>query len=59
MRYSDREEIYEGGDAWYAPPGHVPVSHQPGTTIVQFSPTDKLRETETVMAKNMQAMRSA
>jgi hypothetical protein len=55
-RFGDREETFEAGDAFYAPPGHVPVQHEPGTEIVQFSPTQELREVETVMARNMQAM---
>ncbi|MBV8993332.1 MAG: hypothetical protein JO287_06435 [Pseudonocardiales bacterium] len=56
MRFADHEEVFEAGDAWYAPPGHVPVKHEPGTEIVQFSPTQQLAETEAVMAKNMQEM---
>ncbi len=58
MRFGDREEVFEAGDAWYAPPGHVPVQHEPDTEIVQFSPTQDLRETEAVMAKNMQALQA-
>ena len=54
MRFADHEEVFEAGDAWYAPPGHVPVKHEPGTEIVQFSPSQQLAETEAVMAKNMQ-----
>jgi hypothetical protein len=30
---------------------------EPGTEYVQFSPIDKLRETEVVLMKNLQAMR--
>jgi hypothetical protein len=56
FRYADREEVFEAGDAFYAPPGHVPVKHEPGTEFVMFSPTDKLKKTEEVMMKNMQAM---
>jgi hypothetical protein len=59
MRFGDREEVFEAGDAWFAPPGHVPVSHEPGTEIVQFSPTEALRETEAAMARNMEAMQAA
>jgi hypothetical protein len=55
-RFGGREEAFEAGDAFYAPPGHVPVQHEPGTEIVQFSPTEELREVEAVMARNMQAM---
>jgi hypothetical protein len=56
MRFADREEVYEAGDAFYAPPGHIPVKHEPGTEIVQFSPSKELQQTEAVMTKNMQAM---
>jgi hypothetical protein len=59
FRFGDREEVFAAGDAFYAPPGHVPVKHEPGTEIVQFSPTEELNETEAVMAKNMQAMMPA
>jgi len=58
-RYGDRDEVYEAGDAFYTPPGHVPVKHQPGTEVVMFSPAEALQETESVMMKNMQAMQSA
>ena len=56
MRYPDREETYEAGDAFYTPPGHIPVIHQPGTEIVMFSPTKEMRETDAVMTRNAQAM---
>src|SRR6266566_3586352 len=59
FRYADREEVFETGDAFYTPPGHVPVKHEPGTEIVMFSPAEELRKTEAVMMKNMQAMQSA
>jgi hypothetical protein len=59
FRYADREEVFEAGDAFYTPPGHVPVKHQPGTEIVMFSPAEELKETEAVMMKNMQAMQGA
>jgi hypothetical protein len=57
-RFADREETYEAGDAFYQPPGHVPVNHEPGSEIVQFSPTDELKKTEEVMQKNMQQMQA-
>ena len=59
FRYADREEVFEAGDAFYMPPGHVPVKHEPGTEFVQFSPTEELRRTEAVMERNMKAMQSA
>jgi hypothetical protein len=55
-RYADRVEVYEAGDAFYASPGHVPVKHEPGTQIVQFSPANELRKVESVMMSNMKAM---
>jgi hypothetical protein len=55
-RYADRDEVYEAGDAFYSPPGHVPVQHEPGTEFVWFSPSEELRTAEAVMIKNMQAM---
>jgi len=57
-RFGDREEVYEAGDAFYNPPGHVPISHEPGSEIVQFSPTEELRATEAAMARNMQALQA-
>ena len=59
FRFDDREEVYEAGDAFYTPAGHIPVQHQPGTEIVMFSPEHELRETEAVMMKNMQSMQTA
>jgi hypothetical protein len=55
FRYADGEEVFEAGDAFYTPPGHVPVV-EAGTEIVQFSPSEDLKKTEEVMAKNMQAI---
>ena len=58
FRFGDSDEVYEAGDAFYTPPGHIPVKHEPGTEIVQFSPSEELRETEAAMARNMQAMQA-
>ena len=54
FRYADRQEVYETGDAYYAPPGHVPVIDA-GTEIVEFSPTDELGRTMEVVARNLEA----
>jgi Cupin domain len=56
FRYADRDEVFEAGDAYYTPPGHVPVKHEPGTELVMFSPTEELAKTEAVMEQNMRAM---
>jgi len=55
-RFADHEEAFEPGDAFYLPPGHVPVANEPGSELVQFSPTQQLRETEAVLMKNVEAM---
>jgi len=55
-RYADRDEVFEAGDAFYTPPGHIPVKNEPGTEFVSFSPSEELRTAEAVMMKNMQAM---
>lgn len=58
-RFGDREEVVEAGDAFYLPPGHIPVQNEPGSEFVQFSPTKELLETQAIMRQNMQAMQSA
>ena len=55
-RYADRDEVFEVGDAFYTPLGHIPVKNEPGTEILWFSPREELRTAEAVMMKNMQAM---
>ena len=55
-RYADRDEVFEAGDAFYTPPGHIPVQHEPGTEFVWFSPSEELRTAEAVMMKNLQAL---
>jgi ketosteroid isomerase-like protein len=58
-RFADRDEVYKAGDAFYTPPGHVPVSNEPGTEILWFSPSEELRTAEAVMMKNMSSMQGA
>ena len=54
FRFADREETYEAGDAYYAPPGHTPIVYA-GSEIVEFSPTDALGETFEVLGRNLAA----
>jgi hypothetical protein len=56
FRFSDREETYEAGDAYYVTPDHTPV-HYAGAEIVEFSPTEILDETIPVVMKNLQTAR--
>jgi hypothetical protein len=56
--FADREEVFEAGDAFYLPPGHVPVA-EAGSELVQFSPTAELRAVDALMLENLQAMQGA
>jgi hypothetical protein len=58
VRYADREEVIEAGDAFYLPPGHVPAGVA-GTEFVQFSPSDELRVSEAAIAENMRQRQGA
>jgi hypothetical protein len=58
-RFADHDEVFEAGDAFYLPPGHIPVQNDPGSELVQFSPTTELKVTEEAMLKNMQAMQAS
>jgi hypothetical protein len=55
FRWADREEIYEAGDAYYAPPGHIPVVSA-GTEVVEFSPTEDYGRTMEAVARNLAAL---
>jgi hypothetical protein len=52
FRYADYEEVFEAGDAYYAPPGHTPLFHA-GTEVAEFSPTEAFDETVAVVAQNL------
>jgi hypothetical protein len=55
VRYADGEETLAPGDAFYLPPGHVPVAAA-GTEIVLFSPTEEMKATDEAMMRNLQAL---
>jgi hypothetical protein len=52
FRWPDREETYVAGDAYYAPPGHLPLLTA-GTSIVEFSPSADLAATMAVVEQNL------
>ena len=52
LKYADHDEVYEAGDAYYAPPGHIPIVTA-GTEVVEFSPTAEYRLTQETIARNM------
>jgi mannose-6-phosphate isomerase-like protein (cupin superfamily) len=57
-RFADREEVFEAGDAFYLPPGHVPLA-KAGSEFVQFSPSAELHAVAAAMAKNAQELQRA
>lgn len=49
FRFADHDEVYEAGDAYYAPPGHRPLVDA-GSEMIEFSPTEDFKRTiETIM----------
>jgi hypothetical protein len=58
FRFADRDEVYETGDAYYAPPGHIPVIDA-GTELVEFSPTGEYEQTMAVVARNLAELQTA
>ena len=58
FRYADRDEVYEAGDAYYAPPGHIPVVDA-GTEVVEFSPSGEYEQTMAVVARNLAELQTA
>jgi hypothetical protein len=48
VRYGDREEVIEAGDAYYLSPGHVPAA-EAGSEFIQFSPADQLAAVNAAM----------
>ena len=53
--YAGHEETYRAGDAYYAPPGHLPLISA-GAEIVEFSPTGAYEQTMAVVQRNLEAM---
>jgi hypothetical protein len=51
----DREEVFETGEAYYAPPGHTPKIVA-GTELVEFIPTEEMNKTLEVETRNMEQM---
>jgi quercetin dioxygenase-like cupin family protein len=54
FRYADHDETYAAGDAYFAPPGHIPVVTA-RTEVVEFSPTEEYRRTLEVVSENFAA----
>jgi quercetin dioxygenase-like cupin family protein len=58
FKYDDHEEVYEAGDAYYAPPGHIPVV-EAGTSCVEFSTAHEYAQTLEVLGRNLAALQEA
>jgi hypothetical protein len=57
-RFADHEEVFEAGDAFYLPPGHIPMP-EAGSEILQFSPVEELKVVDDAIRRNFQAMQNA
>jgi quercetin dioxygenase-like cupin family protein len=54
-RTDQGDEVHEAGDAFYLPPGHIPMVTA-GTEYVQFSPTERLRPVTDHMTRRAQEL---
>jgi hypothetical protein len=52
FRWAGHQETYGAGDAYYAPPGHLPLVTA-GTSLIEFSPTAGLQQTMAVIEANL------
>jgi hypothetical protein len=52
FRWADHEETYVAGDAYHAPPGHLPLVTA-GTSVIEFSLTEELAKTMAVIQGNL------
>ncbi len=55
VRYKDREEIINAGEAYYMAPGHT-VLVKKGSELVEFSPKSELDKTTAVITKNLERL---
>jgi hypothetical protein len=58
FKYPDHEEVYEAGDAYYAPPGHIPVV-EAGTEGVEFSDASEYQQTLDVLERNLAVLQAS
>ncbi len=53
IRYKDREETVNAGEAYYMAPGHTALVTK-GSELIEFSPKSELDKTMAVVTKNLQ-----
>ena len=51
FRFEDRDEVFEEGDAFYLPPGHIPLA-EAGSEYLQFSPAAELKVVSDTILEN-------
>ena len=56
VKFRDREEILNGGDTYYMPPGHTTVTDA-GTEWFEISPKEELKKTNAAVFKNLGAIK--
>jgi len=54
IRYKDRQETINAGEAYYVAPGHTTVVTK-GTELIEFSPVAEIEKTMAAITKNLQA----
>lgn len=57
FHFPSGDEVAEAGQAFYAPPGHIP-QFLPGTEVIEFSPTTQQARMMGVVMENLAAARS-
>lgn len=49
------EIVVRAGDAYYIPPGHLPLTRDEACEVVEFTDTHELAETMAVVARNLES----
>jgi hypothetical protein len=52
FRWADHEETFVAGDAYYAPPGHLPLATA-GASVTEFSPAEEWARTTAAIESNL------
>ncbi len=58
VKYRDREEVIQAGDAYYLSPGHTTLFEE-DTELVEFSPKGEYQKTLEVVGRNLAASENA
>ena len=56
IKYQDREETLNAGDAYYIEPGHFLTYAEAGSEYLEFSPKKEFEQTMAVIMKNVQKL---